>query len=868
MRSVMICRLPWGMRRHLAVVISGCGLLLGSLPAHAYQFDWDVFGGITGTLNTEFQLGAQWRMEERQSHLVGKANINPLICDSGCQGHTIENDTSLPLFNLPDEGNTANAQRIDTPGAFSSNTDDGNLQFNKGDVTQAIGQIKQDLTLQFGDWTFFTRYYYYYDFENVDRQLVHPNLVTRASAAEARARVERAKAGMDDFGFPTVGDPVTIDEELVDFSFSSREEQQGQDFRLLDFNIQGFLPVPFTEDREFQITVGRQTINWGESTVLVVNSLNTINPPDVNALFRPAFLALDEVFEPVGAIKLSTSLTPNTSAEIFYQYEWEGVQIPPRGAFLSFVDVNLEENNRQPLHLGFGSVAEDIFPHALAEELGEPTPGDSSFGIQRAEQVLLSAISDTTVSVDLLPANEPEDGGQYGAAFTWFLPDFNNGTELRFYFANYHSRLPYLSFFAGAQSCAFFVRPTGRAFGNGGTDGIQAIENTSAACPDLDFERFTAALAQNNALGADPDVVQGALNQLIVASVGAGGNNSASGITGNGFRLNSVSAQLEYPEDIRMYGISFNTSFGDISVQGEVAYRPNLPLQVDDLDLAFAAANPTAPQGCDPINSANIQPGDCAGGLGSDDDGLGFGFGPASREFAYLPGHNATFPDFVGPFRGLDTILPGQYIQGFEPFKVLQYNVGATYVLGPTSFAADIIKASQIILLFEAGATQVLDFPDICELQIEGPGSFTHFSPGADGTGTPSGGGTVCDRPDLGNVRDGINGTRFNPTQAAEESFADAFSWGYRIVGLIRYDNVLPGISFEPVFIIAHDVDGTAPGPGENFIEGRQNYVLNVEMRYQQNWSASLGYVWFRGAEPFNLLGDRDFLQAGIRYRF
>jgi hypothetical protein len=59
--------------------------------------------------------------------------------------------------------------------------------------------------------------------------------------------------------------------------------------------------------------------------------------------------------------------------------------------------------------------------------------------------------------------------------------------------------------------------------------------------------------------------------------------------------LGNIQAHRRYAEDIRMYGFSFNTTLGQASVFGEVAYRPNLPIGVaatNDLigDLANGAA--------------------------------------------------------------------------------------------------------------------------------------------------------------------------------------------------------------------------------------------------------------------------------------
>jgi hypothetical protein len=46
---------------------------------------------------------------------------------------------------------------------------------------------------------------------------------------------------------------------------------------------------------------------------------------------------------------------------------------------------------------------------------------------------------------------------------------------------------------------------------------------------------------------------------------------------------------IEYPEDIRLYGLSFQTNIEGTALSGEVSYRPNMPLQINSTDLVFAA---------------------------------------------------------------------------------------------------------------------------------------------------------------------------------------------------------------------------------------------------------------------------------------
>jgi len=46
---------------------------------------------------------------------------------------------------------------------------------------------------------------------------------------------------------------------------------------------------------------------------------------------------------------------------------------------------------------------------------------------------------------------------------------------------------------------------------------------------------------------------------------------------------------IEYPEDIRLYGLSFATTLGTTAVAGELSYRPNMPLQLNSTDISNAA---------------------------------------------------------------------------------------------------------------------------------------------------------------------------------------------------------------------------------------------------------------------------------------
>lgn len=134
----------------------------------------------------------------------------------------------------------------------------------------------------------------------------------------------------------------------------------------------------------------------------------------------------------------------------------------------------------------------------------------------------------------------------------------------------------------------------------------------------------------------------------------------------------------EYPEDIRMYAVSFNMPLEGpgIALQGELSYRPNAPLQIDDVELLFAALSP--------LN-------------------------------AVIPAPALRFSSQLGQF------APGQEVRGWERHKIAQLQATATKVFGPGNF----VGADQISLVGEVGFTHVRDLPDPSVMRYQGDGTDT-----------------------------------------------------------------------------------------------------------------------------------------------
>ncbi|MCD4748031.1 MAG: DUF1302 domain-containing protein, partial [Thermoanaerobaculales bacterium] len=183
-----------------------------------------------------------------------------------------------------------------------------------------------------------------------------------------------------------------------------------------------------------QIRAGSQVLNWGEST-FIQGGLNSINSVDVGALRVPG-AELKEAFRPNGLVWASVDLSSAVSIEGFYQYEWNETVIDPPGTYFSTND--FAGLGGTHVFLAFASFADDgVAPWYADQDLDHPFMG------------VAHGVND-----------EPEDGGQYGAALRWFA-DGLGGTEFGFYYMNYHSRLPTINALTGTVEGAMAAQAAG-----------------------------------------------------------------------------------------------------------------------------------------------------------------------------------------------------------------------------------------------------------------------------------------------------------------------------------------------------------------------------------------------------------------------
>ena len=394
----------------------------------------------------------------------------------------------------------------------------------------------------------------------------------------------------------------------------------GKDLDLLDAYVTGSFDLG---EATLDLRLGKHVLNWGEST-FIQNGINVINPFDVSKLRVPG-AELREALVAVPLVSAVVELPNNLSIEAFYQIDWEKTQIDPLGTYFSTTDYVGPGANRAYLNDPTLNTLLESNPLPNSPRLGANLPDGSEFLV-----------------VPRGRDRNPSNAGQGGVALRYLAEGLNN-TEFGFYFINHHSRLPTVRAHTGTSL--------------GAAAGLQAL---AAKTQELltEIQALNPSFTQQQAQGLAVPYAVDAYTK-----------------TGNYF--------IEYPEDIQLYGVSFNTQLGTSgwALQGEYSFRSDVPLQIEEAKLIAAGLAPFT--GClDPTVLALIQldTQQCVGAGGT-------------------PGTAGFDAD----------------IEGYTKRQVSQIQATATRVFGPT------LGADGFVFLAEAALLTIHDMPEKSVLPLESP---------------------------------------------------------------------------------------------------------------------------------------------------
>lgn len=519
-----------------------------STPTHAYQF---TKGELKASFDSTLSFGGMYRLQNPDPMFYGRSNT----------------------FNgVPGQQN-------------SVNSDDGNLNYGKGWVSQ-LAKGSHDLELKYRNFGALVRGYWFYDFKSDD------TLRTPLSD-QAKDRVVR-----------------------------------GGDF--LDMYVRGSFEV--FGGTPLELRFGRQVLSLGEST-FIPNGVNIVNPADLSKLRTPGS-EVKEALLPVNMLKASIGVTENITIEPFWLLEFRRNELEPAGTYFSTND--FASRGGDTVWLRFGGVADK------AGNLG---------GIYRTYD------------------RDASNFNQYGVATRIMVPELQD-TEFGFYFARYNSRSPVVSAFMPTSPAAPFVQSIASTL----AQQTLVPQMIAAGFPAANIPTVLPTLLGAALTGVPASALPASIQPFYPTAAGIAAQARPAGLltaaaTGRYFN--------EYPEGLNMFGASFNTSLGKtgISWQGEVTHKQNVPLQVDDVELLFAALAPLAPQ---------------------------------------FHQNNQLIPP-------TQPVALGNEISGYRRHKVWTAQSTMTKVFGP------MLGAQQFTVLGEVGGVWV-NLPSKDVLRYDGPGSFTSGS--------------------------------------------------------------------------------------------------------------------------------------------
>ncbi|OUS05899.1 hypothetical protein A9Q81_03920 [Gammaproteobacteria bacterium 42_54_T18] len=292
---------------------------LVSRSSFAVQWQFDKF---SLDINNSLSLSSSWRVQERDENNISYGNTGNLIQIgdpiSSLRFFPPVASENLGTNGLPGPGETLPGRYISAdpsiceeagisvsgasacwvpyfpdggPGAYDENSDNGNLNFDKGLFSKQFRSF-HEIKLQGESFGLTTRLLFFYDDYIENENLPH--------------------------------------HELSDES----KDLVGSDMRVLD--LYGDLDV-FLYDHPVSIRFGKQVISWGESGF--ISGMSAYQTPlDFNQLILSGF-DLKQGSIPTQSLLVFFGMTENTSAEFYVKNEWKPNIFPPVGSYFSFTDI-------------------------------------------------------------------------------------------------------------------------------------------------------------------------------------------------------------------------------------------------------------------------------------------------------------------------------------------------------------------------------------------------------------------------------------------------------------------------------------------------------------------------------------------------
>ncbi|MFO1218220.1 MAG: DUF1302 domain-containing protein [Burkholderiaceae bacterium] len=302
--------------RHPVAAAAACTIaLFAGTPAQAVRTTTD--GGTEIDFSSTISFGLQWRTAKRLPSTIGNDNGGNVPTGSA--------------FGAQMNPNVPGSEAFASPDFNFLQADDGNLNYNRGDIVSAALKGTHEFGLKTTDgW----------------RALARGTWVGDARAGHTR-RTELSEDAKD----------------IATRNFTMLDAWVSKDFALID-------------GRNTTVRLGNQVLSWGED-IFIVGGINQINAFDLRKIHTPG-TQVKEILRPAPMLSINSGITDAISAEAYYQFKWNAFRFDPVGTFFSAGDV-----------VGAGQRAAYI-PSSMLSGAGlctAPPCGDIGAGIQNGVNV-------------------------------------------------------------------------------------------------------------------------------------------------------------------------------------------------------------------------------------------------------------------------------------------------------------------------------------------------------------------------------------------------------------------------------------------------------------------------------------------------
>jgi hypothetical protein len=975
-------------------------MLVPSISAHAYDL---TMPGFTGTVNTTITSGLSIRSSDRDCMLQDGYTYNVTASDLSLAGQgLVASETELTAAqiltgfdkNAKSSGSCAKMQ-TDGYGNTSTNrieygnvnADNGNLNFKRGDIIdatqKAFVEISGNTDSGIGvDLSFIANY-------NPVLDITDENFIalTTDAADELESDVQLLDA------YITTSFDTQSELGFIDLTAGRYVTSWGE-ATFIPVGLNGFvtnsldltkLRAPGASIRDAlmpteQITFSFAAGNWGIEAYTQFNSESvTLDPKgsffgnDVTGTGGDRILANgayaeelgNEAYCPYAAIALTggafscdatlkaytlaadTRANYNDAYQALYAY-----RNATATQWTTWSAYGAAQNHGKTFQ---SSVDAQNIPGD--PQLTEVTGTLAAFTTSAANAPLLPTVYGGLMDADFTKAATVElrefdqknayarDDGQWGVRASTYLEDIGTGVDLGFYYANYHSKIPYIQMMgktgvlggdiigafthifhdfagvigdaqvidasantasaaAGAAATGILIPLLNGAYGSV-CSGLGPSLMASSIKGDVDSQAAKQVIANVNfkkeidgELVHDPstceaaNTIGGVEYQPIFLSLTP---TLAAAVT----PLNYARYQFIYPEDLQVFGMSFNTNVGGTTVQGEIAYRPDFPLATaagDQINQIADASGTTLALTAFGHDTYALAPSSISAGLVIPGAVNTLAAGNViSKDFGTLlkAAKRSSLPVIDSSLVKVYDATSYYRSTAFIEYDVLSADIGTT-----TSFTAShpITKglgADSAVFLTELAMVQIQDMDNMNKGFVArngfNEGSGEHLCLGIFGglsgaeiaavnaAATASGVGAtelidynLADSSNVSNVGASIVDAVFgNGSYCESQMGADERAFSYRLVGSATYNNFNNSAwSLSPSFVWSHDPIGYGPSSLGGFAEGRQSLSLSLTARKGDAITTSVSYVDQLGDPTDNLRGDMDYISANVSYAF